>query len=221
MKLTVAPLIALLLAGCHSGDTTTEVDAGASPVSERSAMRAAEFEAAITGLDFATGRIVVTEPNAVPARDRARVAADFRQQGDGFMRSNNRAGAIKAFATAFRTNPADADAAYQLGRALIAKARLDYAEAAFRTALDIDARYDAARLELAETFARRGEYQAAIDELTGMLRMRRNNGPAWSRLAVWNHFLGNEDAARQAVIEARRNGTEPPAVLTNALGMSS
>lgn len=72
---------------------------------------------------------------------------------------------LELLARAVAAEPSNADAQLQYGLALLAAGRLDEAERAFKTTLELAPNYDDARIVLARVHQRRGERAAALAEL--------------------------------------------------------
>lgn len=73
--------------------------------------------------------------------------------------------AVELLARAAATEPGNADAQLQYGLALLAAGRVDDAERAFRTTLELAPDYDDARIALARVHQRRDNREAALAEL--------------------------------------------------------
>ncbi|MEM9379356.1 MAG: tetratricopeptide repeat protein [Planctomycetota bacterium] len=104
-----------------------------------------------------------------------------------------------------------------LGRSLRGFKMADEAEAAFRTALDLDPDHASAVLEVAQLDAGHGDFAAAIDLYRRAAELAPRDGEPWARLARL-HFLGGDDAlAREAVVAAQARGARVPSQLIAAL----
>lgn len=218
--------VGLALAGpaCQSGQSTRSWDpspamagdggeAGtgqAMPDDPRAALnelKEARFRAAIEGLSFDTGLVLVTEP----AAEQGRAAAEaYLAEGRSELDANESTGAVRGFANAVRADPAYADAYLDLGRALITKGRNEYALAAFRTATSLDPGSVDALFEAAMSLARDGRYPQAIEQMEPVLALDPGRAQAHERLAIWHYYAGDTDAAWRHVVAARNLGLEPP-----------
>jgi predicted Zn-dependent protease len=100
---------------------------------------------------------------------------------------------------------------------LARKGRIDPALTSFRTALDRDATHLAARYELAMTLWTASRREEALAEMTAVVTADPAHGAAHERLAVWNYYAGNREAARLHLAEAERLGQPVPAQLAGLL----
>jgi tetratricopeptide (TPR) repeat protein len=215
--LAMAGGVALGCPACQSPPQAASSDAEpasagrAMPEDPRAALneiKEARYQAAIAGLNFDTGLVVVTEP----AAEQGRAAAETqRAEGRRKLDANKRTGALASFAAAVRADPTWADAYIDLGRALITKGRNDHALAAFRTALVHDPDAVDALFEAAMSLARDGRYTEAIEQMGPVLDLDPGRAEAHERLAIWHYYAGDADAAWRHVAAARELGREPPA----------
>ncbi len=170
-------------------------------------LKEARFRAAIEGLDFESGLVVVTEPLAGQGRD---AALAYRAEGLDRLQANRRTGALTSFALAVRADAGFADAYVDLGRTLVTKGKTAYALAAFRTALTLEPDSVEARYHAAETLARLGRHDQAIAEMAAVLDLEPQRADAHERLAIWLYYTGDAGGAWQHVDAARDLGREPP-----------
>jgi tetratricopeptide (TPR) repeat protein len=210
--------LALVVTGCQTtspapgSSAAAAPDTGPSPINERSARERAEWEAAIAGLSFDTGRVIVETP---PARVDAARTKRLMEEGDGELASNHRTEAVAAYASAVRADP-NLPAAYAaLGKAMITKGKTDLAIACYRTALDLQPENVETRFALAETLAREMRYEDAIVEMDVVANADPGYGRAHERLAIWHYYTGDYVAAWRQVRAARAAGHEmPPQFIT-------
>ena len=105
-----------------------------------------------------------------------------------------------------------ADAWVGLGRALSRTGKLEYAEAAFRTAIEADAEHPAARYRLSMTLWATSRFDEAMAEMTA-LTDDGDYSEAHERLAVWSYYVGDHAEAWRHVHRARALGQDVPAQL--------
>ncbi|MDY7108352.1 MAG: tetratricopeptide repeat protein [Planctomycetota bacterium] len=210
--------LAFLVTGCQTAAPASDASAagpagtGPSPVNERSERERAEWEAAIAGLGFDTGRVVVDAP---PSRSDEARAARLMEAGDTELASNHRTQAVAAYAAAVRAAPDLPEAHIALGEAMIAKGKTDLALACYRTALDLRPDDTETRFALAETLAREMRFEEAIDEMEAVVAAVPGHGRAHERLAIWQYYGEDYGAAWRHVRAARAAGHEmPPQFIT-------
>jgi tetratricopeptide (TPR) repeat protein len=213
-------MAAAALAGCQArpagapapGQISSAPREAAMPVPDEAgqdieAREEAEFRAAVAGLDFATGVVVVRKPPATPDREAAtRHYAEGLEDLDG----NRRTEAVAAFTLAVRSDP-QWPAAYQgLGQALIHKGEDDLALAAFRTAAGLDPDLVEAQFSVATTLDRLGRRPEAIEQMLAVVRLDPENADAQQRLAIWYYYEQDLDAAWRHVEAAEALGHRLP-----------
>jgi tetratricopeptide (TPR) repeat protein len=210
--------LAFLVAGCQTAtpasnsSASAQAGAGPSPVNERSARERAEWEAAIAGLSFDTGRVVVDAP---PARSNEARATRLLEEGDAELASNHRTKAVAAYAAAVRAAPDLPHAYVVLGEAMITKGKTELAIACYRTTLDLQPQDFETRVALAETLAREMRHEEAIAEMDAVIAAVPGHGRAHERLAIWHYYDGDYAAAWRHVRAARAAGHEmPPQFIT-------
>lgn len=170
-------------------------------------LKDAAFRAAIDGLDFETGLVVVTEPLVEQGRD---LAVAHRADGLEKFQHNRRTGALTSFAMAVRADPEFAAAYVDLGRSLVTKGKSEHALAAFRSALALEPDFVEARYETALTLGRLRRNPQAIDEMVRVVQLDPRHAEAHERLAIWYYYTGDADGAWRHVDAARHLGLEPP-----------
>jgi tetratricopeptide (TPR) repeat protein len=199
-------LVTLASQACQTTHNQPAADPGAMPVDSRTALKEARFREAVAGLDFDSGLVVVVEPTGEDPR-RAR---DYHQQGLERLESNRLTGALAMLARAVRTDPQDAGAYESLGRALVAKGKIEYAVAAYRTALLRQPDSVETQYELAAALARLDRRAEAIAEMQRVLELDPGHVLAHERLAIWYYYDDDAAAAWRHVHAARDLGREPP-----------
>jgi tetratricopeptide (TPR) repeat protein len=191
---------------------TDETEIGISPVNERSRRSQAAWAAAIEGLNFETGRVVVEQP---PAAGDVAEARRFLEQGEQEYAANRRTETVAACAAAVRAAPDLPEAYAALGQAMIAKGKTDLAIACYRTVIDLQPENIEARVELANALAREMRYEEATTEMEAVLGLDPAHGPAHERLAIWSYYDEDYATAWAHVRAARAAGHEmPPQFIT-------
>jgi len=198
------------LAANRSAPDRTEI--GPSPVNERSRRSQAAWAAAIEGLSFETGLVVVQQP---PTTSDMAAARRLMEQGDAEQEINLRTRAVAAYAAAVRAAPDLPEAYAALGEAMIAKGKTDLAIACYRTVIDLRPENIEARVELANALAREMRYEEATTEMEAALVLDPDHGPAHERLAIWSYYDEDYATAWAHVRAARAAGHEmPPQFIT-------
>ncbi len=174
-------------------------------------MKEARFQAAVAGLDFDTGRVVVTEP--LPGANH-RVAIRHRSDGLDKLTTNRRTGALASMTLAVRADPQWAVAYNDLGEVLRTKGRIEHEAAAYRTAIELDPKFVDARYNLAVALASLGRRNEAIEQMRSVVDLAPDHARAHERLAIWSYYAGDNDAAWAHVRAAEDLGhTLPPQFL--------
>ncbi|MDY7094524.1 MAG: hypothetical protein SX243_16255 [Acidobacteriota bacterium] len=144
----------------------------------------ARREAALRGLVFEHGRVRV-DPGVAVGETEGRLAEAAR---------------------AVREAPARPEPLAELGWELVRIGWLEHAEAALRTALDIDPGRWEIRAELAKNLQRQGRYPLAAEEWRRILAARPEDGRAHSRLAMVLYLAEDPEGAHRHLAEAQRLG---------------
>lgn len=170
-------------------------------------MKEQRFQAAVTGLDFETGLVVVTEP-APDAGHEAAMA--HLEAGWEKLNTNRRTGAVAEMTLAVRADPQWAEGCNALGRALDAKGKALHALAAYRTAVSLDGGFVEARYNLAVTLAALARFDEAIEQMSLVVELDPRLGAAHERLAIWTYYTGDTAAAWRHVKAAEALGHQVP-----------
>ena len=210
-RVTFAACLALAAAAACQGPPPGPdgVIAGAMPQDPRQPLtdlKKARFDAAVEGIAFEDGFVVVVAPTG---EDHAAAAA-HHTEGLTRLRGNRRTGALAALTLAVRADPQWAEAYHGLGKALQAKGKDEHALAAFRTAVSLDPGYTQAQYEVASTLSGMGQRQEAIEQMRLVLETDPGNAAAHERLAIWYYYEHDAVAAWRHVHAARDLGREPP-----------
>ncbi len=171
-------------------------------------------EQLLLGLDFGHGRVRVV-PGALPelaateAERALATAAELLEHGRVLE-------ALELAATAIRALPDRPLAHHLLARALRYRERPDLAEAAYRTALDLDPAHIESRYELAIVLQADGRLDEAGAEWQRVLDDDPDHGPSHARLAALSFLIGDLAACEQHRLEAQRLGARLPSALAGA-----
>jgi len=227
--LAAAALVGLL-AGCQS-TSITSVDkrtadpnvehapqtatADASPTNPIQQYKQKVLREAMQGLRYDTGRVRIDSEHprnleGVGTLEAAR--AKYRQGEFDLAYYNNFLGAIRKFSDAVIIKPDEPTFYLGLGKALEYKGRPEQAEAAYRTALDLNPELVEAHALLAANLYAAGKYQNAIDEWNLVVSLDPNNGEAHGRLALAYYYQNNYALSQEHLEQADRLGYDgiPP-----------
>ena len=223
----LAILVACCVMGCQSSDETetdtahrvdNQIESNDALSSSEPVLRSGNpYRAALTkkalrGLDYSSGRVVVDVDLAreltvglaeADAQVQATEATSFLAQGK----------ILSAIESATRMVILDSESAksYELlGKVLLVKRKAKLAEAALRTALDIDPSSVSANNDLAFLLAVQGNATAAIEQYDRALQLDPNNGQLHGRLAIQHYYQGNRKLAEQHVAQASQLGYSSP-----------
>jgi tetratricopeptide (TPR) repeat protein len=203
-----AACLAVTLASqaCQTSQESSPAEAGAMPVDSRTAQKDPRFQEAVKGLDFDSGLVVVVEATG----EDPGLALEYREQGLRRLESNRLTGALTMLTKAVRTDPQYAAGYVALGRGLTAKGKVEYALAAFRTALVLEPDNVSAQYELASALGRLNRRAEAVTEMLRVVELDPIHAEAHERLAIWYYYVGDAAVAWQHVGVARDLGREPP-----------
>jgi Flp pilus assembly protein TadD len=211
MPFVAGALLLVAMPGCESTPEATTRPAATqaegssspapSPMSERALARQRDWQEAIAGLSFDTGRVIVEDAlvDGGPELYQAKMA-----EGREKLQSNHKTPAVKAFAEAVRAAPQRVEPYVALGYAMITKGKTGLAEACYRTALDLDPGHVEAQTELAMTLSRERRRPEAIEAMDRVLELEPDNAFAHERLAIWHYYSGDFASAWDHVNAARR-----------------
>lgn len=226
----VAAALVGLLAGCQS-TSITSVDkrtadpnvedvpqtatADASPANPIEQYKQKVLRQAMQGLRYDTGRVRIDpdHPRDIEGIGNIEAArAKYREGELDLANYNNFLGAIRNFSDAVIIRPDEPSFYLGLGQSLDYKGRAKQAEAAYRTALDLDPELVEAHAFLAANLYAAGEFQSAIDEWNLVVGLDPNNGEAHGRLALAYYYQRNYTLSQKHLKEADRLGYDgiPP-----------
>jgi len=226
----VAAALVGLLAGCQS-TSMTSVDkrtadpnveyppqtatADASPANPIEQYKQKILREAMQGLRYDTGRVRIDPDHprnlqGVGTIEAAR--AKYRQGEYDLTHYNNFLGAIRNFSDAVIIKPDEPTLYLGLGKSLDYKGRPEQAEAAYRTALDLNPELVEAHALLAANLYAAGKDQNAIDEWNLVIGLDPNDGEAHGRLALAYYYQNNYTLSQKHLEQADRLGYDgiPP-----------
>jgi tetratricopeptide (TPR) repeat protein len=206
----VLAVLALAL-GCTGGPGPVADDGaggGASPVENYKEQRMRD---AMRGLSYDTGRVTLTsESGKVAQRGTAQDAARIAAEADRVFQTNDWPAAIGLYTKAVIVAPDRAATYLGLAQALRPKGRDAEAEAALRTAIDLDPKNLSAHVALARVVDSRGESQATVAAWRQVSALDSRNSEAHARIAVATYYMGDARGAWRAIGECERLGGEVP-----------
>ena len=182
--------------------------------------RAALTKQALRGLDYGAGRVSIDKVVAteIVAGLRTDQAQTFCDDGETALRTGNAIHSIELLTKAVILNPRSAEYLESLGTTLLAKRKVEFAEAAFRSALDINPNSATTHEKLGLTLSgSTSRFDEAIEHYTKAIEIDPENGHAYSRIAILNYYLGRPDVSRQNIALAEANGYTAPVQLRNLL----
>lgn len=228
MSTSVRPICAsfvslalILTFGCNSERSASSISpdqtaesTDAEPVAVAgNSYRAELTRKALRGLNYETGRVKVDQTIAREVvaglnTDQAQLCCE---EGENALRGGNAIKSIEWLTKAVILNPGSAENLESLGRTLLAKRKVEFAEAAFRTALDINPNSATTNEMLGLTLSGSpNRFDEAIEYYTKSVEIAPENGHVYSRLAILNYYQGRTDLSRQNISLAEANGYSVP-----------
>jgi Tfp pilus assembly protein PilF len=176
----------------------------------------ARMAAAMRGMSFDTGRVVLDEAVAaayagILGNDAAAEAR--RAEAHEAMMSNERSRAIRLYKEAAFITPDDPANFHGLGEAFRMKGKLNEALAAYRTALDLDAELPATLFMVGLVQSMQSKWDEAQVSFEQVIALDATYPEVYARLAAINYYAGNLDDAEMWVAEADRTDYPAPAQL--------
>ena len=230
-------LVSLLTVGCRQGindskavsKETSEIavsetksnSPSAEPVRRAgNSYRAGLTKKALRGLDYSSGRVVVDRGVAGEVTA-GLVKADAPDQiGDAeqFLSEGKILDAIESATRAIILDSQNVQHFEVLGGILLKKRKADLAEAALRTALDLNPKSVSANNNLAFLLGVIGDSTAAIEQYGRAIELDPNNGRLHGRLAIEHYYSGNNVLAQEQVDLATKLGYDSPPQFVRLLG---
>jgi len=184
--------------------------AGASPVERWKDRMVRE---AMEGVSYESGRVVVDADYASELEGVGNVEAARAEHELGrtlLEERNDHLGAIRHLTDAVVMAPGVSDFHEGLGRVLIARGLMPEAEAAFRTALDLDGDHVSATEGLASVLWMQGAQSASNEAYARLLELDPDRGEAHVRLAIGSYYAGDHAKAWRHVDAAEAAGAPLP-----------
>jgi|GEM_PF-1060009 len=204
-KLLCISVVFLILAvGCSTPPESHDVESSfggeAPPTRSKHDVEQSLIHRATKGLAFSDGLVDVERP--LP-RDPAAARLAHAQADDLLLGANRSLEALARYAEAIRLDPLEPLGYAGLGRALMQLREYDTAEAAVRTAVNLDTGSVPARALLADLLERTGRAALAVDEWRWLAEKEPSDGAIRKRLARAYSAIGEPE---QALVEASRAG---------------
>ncbi len=216
-------VIGLVCAGCNQRNDTTQlptedvdstaVGTSTEPVGHSgNPYHAMLTKKALTGLNYSTGRVTIDRTHATALTRSLSVdnANQRFESGRQAIASGQLLEAFVALTQAIILNPNRAEYYEVLGSALLLKRKPQFAESAFRSALDLNPDSVFSHQQLALTLSGTGRFNEAISTYGTVLRLDPENGLAHRRLAVLLYYSGQNNASQEHVQLAQDNGEVIP-----------
>ncbi len=166
---------------------------------------------ALTGLDFSTGRVVVTaETDLSPQQAEAASAAKAAEAESLLTEQNQLVPAIGAASQALMLDPDNPARHTGLGHLLMLKGKNAEAEACLRTALDLQPDALDAQMHLANLLYGTGRYDEAIALWKETLAIDPDHGQAHFELALALYYAGDYQGSQLHADRAAALGQPMP-----------
>jgi len=178
------------------------------------------FREATEGLRYDTGRVEIDAASARTLEgvgDPEAAQAHYEEGRFQLGNHNNFLGAIRAFSDAVIMAPDEARYYVALGQALDYKGSPEYAQAAYRTAIDLDPMLVEAHARFAANLYGMGEAEQAIDVWREVLALDPDHAEAHGMLARALYYEHEYDTAWRHLVEAERLGENMPQPLRSRL----
>lgn len=199
--------LAAISFGCQSTQSISLSSQGIRPPDAAINIKEARFYAAIDGLSFDTGLVVIEPDSGI---SNYKLANALHEQGLEAYSRNHVIDALALFNQAVHAAPDLAIAYNSLGQALHAEGEADYALAAYRTALSLDANLIEAKYNIAIHLGMTGKRVKAIEMMIKVIEANPNNAVAHERIAIWSYYLGNYKSSWQHTHAAEALGHDLP-----------
>ena len=226
-----------ILAGCSNQSEITQTDShnavepsdmdiaassgAAEPVRRAgNQYRAALTREALSGLNYDSGRVTIDNniANELVLGLNVDEATNLHNEAKFAYRQGRLLDSLKTATRSVILDSTNAQVYETLGTTLLGKSKTKMAEAAFRTAIDIDPNFARAHEQLALTLSGTVErFEEAIKHYNITAELDPENGHVYSRLAILNYYLGNRDSSLQFVQLAKVNGYSVPPQLLGLL----
>jgi tetratricopeptide (TPR) repeat protein len=208
---------AFTLSGCYESATneTGAVSTDTAPTNPKERLFAEQWNEATQGIVFDTARGVVEVDRL--ASGTSRTADEQLAAADGLFEGNRVVEAMGRYVLAARHDPARVEAYLGMGLVLARKGKDEEAIVAFRTAVDRDPEHLDARYRLANSLWAVSRQEDAIHEMNLLVTIDDLHARAHERLAVWQYYTGDYDAAWRHLHRAEELGQAVPGQLVPLL----
>lgn len=196
-----------IFVGCQYTQIAPSNSGGTRPPATVDNVKEARFHAAIKGLTFDTG-LVVIEP--LSRRSNTKLGKVYYEQGLEALSRNRIIDALTLFNKAVHTAPDLAVAYNSLGKSLHAEGEADYALVSFRTALALDENLIEAKYNIALHLGMMGNRVQAIELMNKVLETDTENAVGHERIAIWSYYLGDYETSWQHANAAEALGHKMP-----------
>ncbi|MEM6793374.1 MAG: tetratricopeptide repeat protein [Acidobacteriota bacterium] len=175
------------------------------------ALKEQRLEAALQGFEFAGGRATIRgrfgfQAGSVGAAPHGPQAVRLKAEADGWRRGGRSYLALETYAAMARAAPGSPEAYIGLAWALRRVKKELEAEAALRTALDLDPSSREAQADLAALLAAQQRRREAIDLYRELLVAFPDDGEIHARLATQLYYAGDLESALRHVASAESHG---------------
>ena len=215
-------LAVLFAAGCQQNvvepggivaiDSTVNSSAAEPVLRAGNSYRAALTKKALRGLDYSSGRVVIDRTVAEEvARGLTKIdASEQFDNANDFLAQGKILAAIESVTHAIILDSEKIQHFELLGEILLKKRKPHLAEAALRTALDLNPNSISSNSNLAFLLAVKGQTQAAIAQYARAIELDPANGHLHGRLAIQYYYAGDMAKAQDQVRQAANLGYDSP-----------
>ena len=225
------PVFLILINGCNSNSPVTTNDDQPTSVSQAgntadpilvagNSYRGELTKQALRGLKYDSGRVTIDQPlvNELTVGLRADQAQSMGEDGKRALQSGDAIKSLELLTKAVILNANSAELLESLGTTLLAKKKLNFAEAAFRSSLDINPNSATVHHKLGLTLSGTpSRFEEAIEHYQTSTELDPENGHAYSRIAILNYYQGRPEQSQQFVALAEANGYLVPGQFKNIL----
>ncbi|MEM9410386.1 MAG: dockerin type I domain-containing protein [Planctomycetota bacterium] len=214
------------LSGCHDESSVSNIDPktgssdSAEPVRRHGNPYRAELtRLALQGLDYSSGRVQVDESSREEVLTGiASSSTQLFEQGKNALQSNRVIESVGLLTKAVILDSRNPIYLEALGSALRVKGKTTFAEAAFRTAIDINPESANAHEQLGLLLSGSVDrFDQAIASYETAAELDPENGHVYSRIAILNYYQNRIEQSKEYVRLAQTNGYVVPEQFINLL----
>ncbi len=211
---------ALTLSGCGSsrqpstGSASQTGGLSPEPDDPKEQLDQQRLAEATRGLSFQNGRVSVIKP---VTKNRARSVALVSTAEEVTETDNTWFKSVGAFRDAVLADPTNPSAYEGLARGFLMEQMTDYAEAALRTAVALDPKFNKARFELGTVRQMTSDFQGAVNEWKQLIANAPDYPDVYARLAIASYYIHDYKAAYANLDEADRRMQSVPAQFRSLL----